>query len=288
VTLFKFNPPDQNNPKETETNTADQAPVSTKPSEIKSPDASAEDHQAESTAPPRVPPATRSAPAKPLRRRVAVPPRRKVAVEGRERSTLGRSTIATERMLTDQPGGGKNALLVTLVAIFLVTLAVGLYVYLGEKPPVATGEITKMWVYSVHNKTRPFMGEGVAGDPFTFDQVLILAQVKLRNQSKTPIYLWDMFTTLKQESGNLDSSAVGANDFARAFVAYPKMRLAQGPPLQRETTLEPGQEIEGRILTHYTITKEEWEKRQGLNFTISFRYQKNLILEPPKEIEVIQ
>jgi hypothetical protein len=192
-------------------------------------------------------------------------------------------------MLIDQPGGGKNALLVTIAAIVLVTAAIGLYVYLGEKPPVAAGEITKMWVYSVHTKTRPFVGEGASGDPESFDQVLILAQVKLRNQSKIPLYVWDMSTSLKGDNGeDIDASAVSVNDFSRAFVAYPKMRLAKAPPLLRETTLEPGQEVEGRMLTHYTITKEEWERRRGLSFIIRFRYQKNLVLTPPNEIEVIQ
>src|SRR5262249_15489754 len=149
----------------------DQATVSTKPSESQSTVTSGDERQTEGTAPPHAPPAAR----RPVARNQA---RRGIASERRGHYTLGRSTV-----LTDRPGGAKNALLTTIAAIVIVSLAVGLYVYLGEKPPVATGEVTKMWVYSVHTKTRPFIGEGASGDPTSFDQVLILAQVKLRNQS---------------------------------------------------------------------------------------------------------
>lgn len=199
-----------------------------------------------------------------------------------------RPTIAPQRMLTESPSEGKNALLATILSILLVVVAIGLYVYLGEKPPVATGEVTNMWIYSVHTQTRPLGGEGAAGQPSSFDQVIILAKVKLRNQSNHPIVLWDMSTNVKNDTGEIEASAVGPSDFRRAFVAYPKLVPAEGTPLLREMTLDPGEQTEGMILTHYTMTKEEWEKRSSLNFKIVFRYQKSLILQPPRNVETIE
>jgi hypothetical protein len=155
---------------------------------------------------------------------------------------------------------------------------------------VAAGEISKVWIYSVHTKSASLGGgvEGVAVEETPFDQVLVLAQVKLRNQSKGPIFLREMTTTIKQDSEDVEASAVGANDFERAFVAYPKMKPAKGTPLIRETTLEPGQQIEGQFLTHVTMSQENWDKRKGIIFTIGLRYQKSLVLQLPKDVEVIQ
>lgn len=277
MTLFKFNPPGegQENPTQAKTGTPDQAPVETEAAQSEADTPSREGHSQQSARPAQ---------------QVPRPPKAETVETQEQQEFLPRraSTVSTKRMLVEEPGGGKNALLVTILAILLVIGAIGLYIYIGEKPPAAAGEITKMWVYSVHTKTKPFAGEGTSGEPVAFDQVLILAQVKLRNQSKIPLFLWDMTTTLKKPDGDIDASAVGRNDFDRAFVAYPKMMLAKGATLVRETTLQPGQQIEGQILTHYTITKEEWEQRQGLNFTVTFRYQKSLVLTPPHEIEVIQ
>jgi hypothetical protein len=305
VTLFNFNPPGQADSKETKTDTTSQESVAEK-------DKSPAPESAPPAAEPQPPPAPEekiasgsqaSSPASASGDDGAMPsPEIPAPAEKHgeplpasapppiqeEPAPRRRPTLAAQRTLREPSDGGRNALLATILAIFLTVLGVGLYVYLGEKPPVAAGEVTHMWVYSVHTTTRPMGGEGAAGQASAFDQVLILAKVKLRNQSDHPIVLWDMFTTVKTDSGDMDATAVGPNDFQRAFVAYPKLNPIKGVSLVRETILEPGQQTEGMILSHFTLTKDEWEKQSALKFTIVFRYQKSLILQPPKDIEVIQ
>jgi hypothetical protein len=173
------------------------------------------------------------------------------------------------------------------VSIFLVTTAVGLYVYLGEKPPVVSGEVTRMWIYPVQVKNRSNLA-GDTGTPGAIDEVLILTKVKLRNQGKYPLYLSDIITTMKQNKGETQTSAVSATDFDESFLAFPKMRPMQDSPLRLDMILLPGTEREGLVLSHYTMNKEAWEKRQGIYFTVLFRYQKPLILQPPNEVEIIQ
>lgn len=198
--------------------------------------------------------------------------------------------MAMSQVSVDERSSGPNPILVTGLAIVLVVAAIGLYVYLGQKPPVAAGEISKVWIYSVHTKSASLGGggEGVAGEATPFDQVLVLVQLKLRNQSKGPIFLREMTTTVQQDGENVEANAVGANDFERAFVAYPKMKPAKGTPLLRDTTLEAGQQVEGQFLTHMSMTQEDWDKRKGIVFTIGLKYQKSLVLQLPKDVEVIQ
>lgn len=281
MTLFKFNPPGQEPAKETPADTTAQAADAKTPAPESTPAATEAQTQPQVEPQPDTAQSNfASAPAQ--AQEIPVRPRPE---EPRPRQ---KPTIASERMLADSPGGGRNALIATILAMVLVVVAIGLYVYLGEKPPVAAGEVTNMWIYSVHTTTRPFSGEGAAGQSSSFDQVLIAAKVKLRNQSSHPIVLWDMSSTVKTDSGETDASAVSKNDFQRAFVAYPKLSPAKGTPLMRETILESGQQIEGMLLTHYTMTKDEWEKKSSLKFNIIFRYQKTLVLQPPREVEVIQ
>lgn len=202
--------------------------------------------------------------------------------------TQPQPSISPKQMLTEPEGGGKNAIGVAVAAVLIAVAAMGFYLYLGQKPPVAVGEISKVWVYSVHTKSRLFQGRGSSGDAIPFDQVLVVAKAKITNQSKGPIFLWNMTSTFHRDGGEVEESAAGPTDFKRAFIAYPKLSRIQGEPLIRETTIAPGESVEGLILTHYTMTKEEWTQNKGLSYTIGLRYQKNLVLSAPRKFEIIE
>jgi hypothetical protein len=50
----------------------------------------------------------------------------------------------------DPPHPFKSALKTLVIAAIVVSIALGLYVYLGQKPPVASGEVLASTVYPVH------------------------------------------------------------------------------------------------------------------------------------------
>ena len=50
----------------------------------------------------------------------------------------------------DPPHPFRSALKTIVIAAIVMSIAIGLYVYLGEKPPVAAGEILTMNLYPVH------------------------------------------------------------------------------------------------------------------------------------------
>ena len=72
-----------------------------------------------------------------------------------------------------------------------------------------------------------------------------------------------------------------AVDYDRVFLAYPEMPAPHGKALSMETTIDPGQTVEGSIVSAFRLNKQEWDARKNLNFTFAFRYQQSLVLAPP-------
>ena len=65
----------------------------------------------------------------------------------------------------DPPHPFKSALKTLVIATIVVSIALGLYVYLGQKPPVASGEVLASTVYPVHASINNGAGgnDGMAG-----------------------------------------------------------------------------------------------------------------------------
>ncbi|WP_158751185.1 hypothetical protein [Acidobacterium sp. S8] len=185
--------------------------------------------------------------------------------------------------MAEEMNSGKRSLLIVLVATVLVVAAIAVYVYIGEKPPVAAGKILKLDVVPIHSQMRVGEGaEGVQGGMETYDQLIVLADVEIRNQTDIPLFLHDMWGNLTSADGE-EQRSLGANktDFQNAFLAYPQLAALKQEPLMRDITLNPGQTVQGLIIVHYPITKDQWDARHGFEADISFMHQKNLVLPWP-------
>jgi len=106
--------------------------------------------------------------------------------------------------------GSSHVVWASIAAVVLVTIAVVIYVIAGEKPPVATGEIVQVWAHPRHVETSGIDANGAPMAKQSFDQVLIFAHVKLRNQSKVPLYLEDVLANAKLGDSILSVSAGSA------------------------------------------------------------------------------
>src|ERR1700748_1167621 len=127
--------------------------------------------------------------------------------------------------MSEEMNSGKRALLIVTVATVIVVLAIGAYVYIGEKPPVAAGQIVKLDVTPIHTETRVGSpDQGTGGGIETYDQLLVLADVKIRNQTNIPRFLHDMWGNLSTADGE-ETRSLGAakNDFQQVFLAYPQL-----------------------------------------------------------------
>jgi hypothetical protein len=175
--------------------------------------------------------------------------------------------------------GSSHVVWASLAAAIIVTISIAAFVMAGEKPPAATGEIVRVWAHPMHVETSGLDANGAPMPKQSFDQVLVFLQVRLHNQSKSPLFLHQVVTNATMGEGIRSSYAASAADFDRTFVVYPGLTIGHGKALPIEATLDPGQTMEGEIVSSFKMSKQEWEARKGLSFTFAFRYQPNLVLE---------
>jgi hypothetical protein len=176
--------------------------------------------------------------------------------------------------------GSSNALLASVIAAVLVSLAIFLYIRLGEKPPPAVGEVTNVTAHLMHRETAALDAAGAAMPQEKFDQVLVFAHVKLHNQSKQPLFLHQSMANITLDDGIHTSYAAIPSDYDRAFKGYPELAPFRGTPLPSEPSLQPGETIEGDVLAAFRLEKPEWDARKGLDYTFGFRYQPLLKVVP--------
>lgn len=176
--------------------------------------------------------------------------------------------------------GTSHVVVATIIAIVVVTVIIALYVFVGQKSPLATGQVMGVWVHPLHTETSGFDAAGMPMPKESFDQVLVFAHVRLHNQSKQPLFLTNILTNATFGDGVHTSYAAGASDYQRVFLAYPHMSVPHGKPLPLEETLNPGQTLEGSFVCAFRMPKQQWDTHKNLNFTFAFRYEPDLVLTP--------
>jgi hypothetical protein len=176
--------------------------------------------------------------------------------------------------------GSSHVIWASVAASVLVTIAIAVYVIAGEKPPVSSGEIIAVWAHPQHTETSGFDASGAAMPKESYDQVMVFTQVRLHNQSQQPLSLLNVLTNATLDDGIHSSYAAEASEYDRVFLAYPGIPVPHGKALPLETTIEPGESVEGTFVSAFRLTKHQWDARKDLNFTFVFRYQSNLVLAP--------
>jgi hypothetical protein len=187
----------------------------------------------------------------------------------------------------DLAKGSSYLLWTTLAAFVVVSAGITLFLLANRTPPVAAGEVTQVWAHEVHTINTPVDANGVQSAGEQFDQVLVLAQVRVRNQSKDPIVLKDMLTNATFDDGIHSSYAATALDFDRIFIAYPELKALHGKTLIRETIVAPGEVLDGMVISSFHVSKAQWAARKDLSFSIDFKFHPDLVLvpkSPPTEL----
>lgn len=177
--------------------------------------------------------------------------------------------------------GTSHIILAVVVAAVVVTAAIAAYVIAGRKPPVATGEILAVWVHPQHIQTSGFDANGAPKPVESYDQVLVFAKVRLHNQSKQPLYLERILTNAQMPDGIRSCYAGTKSDYDHVFQLYKDLPLAHENGLTLGTYLEPGQDVEGILVSIFNkMPRTVWDARKGLDFSVQFRYQPSLRLAP--------
>jgi hypothetical protein len=176
--------------------------------------------------------------------------------------------------------GTSHVIWASVIAGVVVTAAIAFYVIAGQRPPAATGEIEQIWVHPQHSETSGFDANGAAMAKETYDQIYVFVLVKLHNQSDKPLFLHNMMANATLDDGIHSSYAATATDYDRVFLAYPNMPVPHGKALSPQATIDPGQTVEGTMVSAFRLTKEQWDARKGLDFTFGIQYQPSLKLAP--------
>jgi hypothetical protein len=177
---------------------------------------------------------------------------------------------------------------VAAASFVLVVLAVGTYVWIKSIPPVHAGQVLSVDVYPIHRElsTGPPNGsktDGLQGQPDIYDQLIVLANVRIENRAKIPIFLHDMWGIVHLQDGEDQRSlAASTRDFDKVFVAYPDLKGLRKDPLPRDLTLAPGQQAEGMVIYNFPISKAQWDSRSDMEMRFSFLHQNSLVLNAPK------
>jgi hypothetical protein len=186
----------------------------------------------------------------------------------------------------DPPHPFRSALKTIVIAAVVVSIAIGLYVYLGQKPPVASGEVLTMTLYPVHTLINNGGGgnSGMQGTNEYYDQLLILAKIKIKNQTNIPLFLQDVSATIRLPDGSeQENITAGDKDIDRVFQAYPSLSYMRADSIRRDITLSPGESVQGLTIFNFPITKEQWDKLQTAKVVVSFIHQKNLEVPLPRQ-----
>ena len=176
--------------------------------------------------------------------------------------------------------GSSHVIWAAVIATIVVSAAIAIYFIVGQTKPAVTGDVVAVWAHPQHTETSGFDANGAPMPKESFDQVLVFTEVKLHNQSKEPLFLLNVLTNAKLADGIHSSYAASQVDYERVFLAYPGIPVPHQTPLSLTLELDPGQTVDGTFVSSFRLTKEQWDARTDLNFTLNFRYQPGLALTP--------
>jgi len=176
--------------------------------------------------------------------------------------------------------GSSHVVWAAVIATIVVSAAIAIYFIVGQTKPAVTGDVVAVWAHPQHTETSGFDANGAPMPKESFDQVLVFTEVKLHNQSKQPLFLLNVLSNAKLADGIHSSYAASQVDYERVFLAYPGIPVPHQTPLSLTLELDPGQTVDGTFVSSFRLTKEQWDARTDLNFTLNFRYQPGLALTP--------
>lgn len=163
-----------------------------------------------------------------------------------------------------------------IIATVAVALAIAAYVIAGQKGPVATGEVTGVTIHMIHRETSAFDAGGAPKPKDEFDQLLLFAHLRVQNQGKQPITVHDIMANITLPDGIHSSNAASPYDYERLFQFMPDLNPLRGKSLPLESTLAPGQAIEGDAIMSFRMTPADWDTRKNLDFSVAIPYQDTL------------
>ena len=171
-----------------------------------------------------------------------------------------------------------------LVAFVVLGLIFGTYAYRQRPGIISEGKIDDFKTFPIHTESArlPEPG-GMVATPETYDQMLVMAHVTLKNESpKTTLFIKSVDAKLETaDQGELTVTQAAKSDQDQFFGYYKQLASFQIPPISSEDKILPGQSVTGLTLFSFNATPDTWKNRKDFTITISFYDQKPIVLHPP-------
>jgi len=183
--------------------------------------------------------------------------------------------------MSDRDQAGAHPAFAAVAATFIVIAILGGYVWYNTKPPVHAGQLVSITAYPIHRElsTGSALG-GLAGQKDIYDEEIVVANVHIKSQTEMPLFLHDMWADVTLADGTTQrSSGASPSDYHNVFIAYPTLAPKQTSPVLRDTTMTPGQTLDGQIIFHYPISGQQWDQRKDFKISVQFLHQKDLELD---------
>lgn len=170
-----------------------------------------------------------------------------------------------------------------VAAAVLIAAAAAFFYFVVKKPPQMVGQIVQVNYYPVHSTVEGGGAEGMQGGTENYDQLLIFAVVKVRNQTNIPLFMQDISAMVTTADGTQhENDAAGPTDVDRVFQAFPSLASYRSQPFNRTATILPGQSAEGLAIFNFPISRQQWDSRKSGNVAVSFMHQNNLLISFPR------
>lgn len=150
-----------------------------------------------------------------------------------------------------------------IIALAIVAIAVAVIAYVFRATPVAAGSIDEAFAVTVPNQNT----------------VLATVQLTIKNVTKKTLTLRNVNITARTDQGEFSDDFASVADFDRYFRAFPELQQHSVEGLPRELKIPPGSQVTGSVIVSFPITKESFDKRRGLNASVSFYDNRPVLIQ---------
>lgn len=183
----------------------------------------------------------------------------------------------------------RNLLLPILLTVAIIAGA--LFAVLRFTPHrTADLAIDRSSVYAAHTVFKS--DSIVVGHDAAQDDLYVVAELRLADHLSLPLFVDDITATLTPATNNpagntpIPASAVEHSDFPNLYTSFPQVKKladAAGPPLLRESKIEPGHTAQGFVIFHFPVTQATWDNREDATLTLTLYHQPPLTVSIPRQ-----